>query len=115
MLLSASLLSLPSCEKETVDLAESSDQLFRPVRFEAEVDDQKVTLSWIPIRQATYIIELINGNDSQIFTLPNTKLLIIEDLKAQTEYTARIKAVSADESKKDSGYQEINFTTGISN
>lgn len=115
MLLSASLFSFPSCEKTSVDLVESADQLFRPVRFEAEVEGQTVNLSWIPIRHATYIVELMNDNDIQLFTLSNVKQLIIEDLKPETQYTARIKAVSIDKNIKDSEFQEITFITGIKN
>ncbi len=104
-----------SCEEEAIE-DDVPDQLFRPVLFTAEVNVNEVTFTWMPIANASYVIEVSKDdlftNDLQTYTIDGT-LEYTVGLLTNTRYSARIKAVSKDETIKDSGYTKVTFLTGI--
>lgn len=108
--------SMVSCEDDT-STVNFPDQLFRPVLFEAIVNGDMVTFSWVPIANASYSLEvskdsLLFSNDLQVFLLDEALEYTIEGLSSDSRYSARIKAVSKDSKIKDSEYKEITFMTG---
>ncbi|MGV8096744.1 MAG: hypothetical protein AB2L24_33225 [Mangrovibacterium sp.] len=110
---------LVSCEDETSP-DDIPDQLFRPVAFTASVNSNIVTLSWVPIANATYSLEisrdsLLFENDIQVFSLDKAEEYMIEDLWSNSRYSARIKAISKNASINNSEYNQITFKTGSEN
>ncbi len=105
-----------SCEEEALE-DDVPDQLFRPVLFTAEINVDEVTFTWVPIENASYVIEVSKDdlftNDLQSYAVDGTVEYTVENLLTNTRYSARIKAVSKDERIKDSGYTKITFLTGI--
>lgn len=117
MLLCFSLL-LVSCEDET--LTDVPDQLFRPVIFKTAINGNIATLSWIPIANASYSLELsrdslLFGNELQVIPLDDLDTYAVGDLWSNSRYSARIKAVSKNSLIKDSEYNELTFITGTEN
>ncbi len=95
-------------------------QLFRPINFSGNVDGVDVSFSWAPIKEASYLLEI--SRDSFLFEQDVKSITIdkqigyeIGDLRSQTRYSARIKAVSKKSTVKDSEYQTISFVTGLEN
>ncbi len=113
-------LAFSSCLKEDEVTIQYPDQLFRPLSFSAGVDGAAVSFNWVPIKNASYLLEV--SRDSFLFerelqTLPidGKSTYVLEDLWSQTRYSARIKAVSREPGIKDSEYQRLTFTTGVEN
>jgi len=112
-------LFMVSCDEETL-VVETPDQLFRPALFTANVNGNEVTLTWVPIANASYSLEvskdsLLFQNELLVIPLEEVQTYKITDLWSTTRYSARIKAVSKDPLIKDSGYNQITFVTGTEN
>lgn len=120
ILLFAAALSLAACLEEPSAEKRTADQLFRPINFTATVNGGAVDFSWIPIKNASYSLEVSRDSfqfqrELQVIPLDSTTSHVVENLWSQSRYSARIKAVSKDPAIKDSQYQSITFTTGIEN
>lgn len=110
-----------SCEKHSLeDPDNTTDRLFRPPTFSASVNDNEVTLTWIPISSASYFLEI--SKDSLMFeteveqiALGEVNSHILSDLWSSTRYSARIKAISNDPQVKDSEFIAVTFKTGAEN
>src|SRR5690606_11737837 len=115
------LVSLFSCAKHNLeDPDNSTERLFRPPMFSASVNANEVTLSWVPIADATYVLEiskdeLLFENELQQIELGETDTYVLEELWSSIRYSARIKAVSKDPTIKDSEFTAITFQTGAEN
>ena len=117
------LLCLPmimiSCEEEdTID--KTPERLFRPALLTAGVDGVKVRLTWVPIANASYSLEisrdsLLFSTDLQVIPLDGVDEYTVEDLWSDTIYSARIKGLSKISTIKDSEYETVTFRTGIEN
>jgi len=112
-------VSMISCDKEEAT-EDNIDQLFRPVMFEAEINANVITFSWVPIANASYSLEisrdsLLFSNELQVFPLDGLEEYTVSDLWSNSRYSARIKAVSKVTGVQDSGYKIINFKTGTEN
>jgi len=114
-------LLLFSCEEAPLPTgAETTDQLFRPVNFQANVIGTEVSFSWSDISDASFILEISKdsltfSNELQVISLDEYYYTTTEDnnMLGNTRYSARVKAVSTlDSAIKDSEYQEITFKTG---
>ncbi|HBL77909.1 MAG: hypothetical protein A2W90_01620 [Bacteroidetes bacterium GWF2_42_66] len=113
------LLSVVSCDDDTSDYG-IADQLFRPINFQAEVDDEignAVNFSWVPIKGTSYYsLEISRDSlqfkqDLQSFSIYDDDKFEIENLWSDSRYSARIKAISIDSKIKDSEYKQITFVT----
>ncbi|NGM62466.1 fibronectin type III domain-containing protein [Sphingobacterium sp. SGG-5] len=115
------LAGLVSCKKHNLeDPDNSTDRLFRPPMFAASVNANEVTLSWVPIADATYLLEISKDelqfeNEVQQIELGETDTYVLEELWSSTRYSARIKAISKDPSIKESEFTAITFQTGAEN
>ncbi len=119
VLLFSCTATMTSCLEEAPE-ARQADQLFRPVLFTATVSGNMVELDWIPIKGATYQLEvsrdsLMFQQDLQVIPLEGIAYFLLEDLWSTTVYSARIKSVSGQPGIKDSEYSAVTFTTGIEN
>lgn len=113
------LLFIVSCEEDKF-VENTPDQLFRPVSFSAAKDGNKISFSWVPIANSSYLLELSRDSllfitDLQEFAIDESSSLEVENLWSNTLYSARIKAISKDPLIKDSEYKQIIFTTGTEN
>lgn len=111
---------LNSCKEDETPENTLADRLFRPALFKSYIDGSQVSLSWVPIAGASYLLEISKDsflfkNELQTFTLEAVSEFGVKDLWSNTRYSARIKSVSSDKNIKDSDYQEITFITGIEN
>jgi len=111
---------LNSCEEEQEETEDSIDQLFRPVLFEADINANVVTFTWVPIANASYSLEisrdsLLFQNSLQVIPLDGVEEYTVSDLYSNSRYSARIKAVSKVDGVNDSEYKIINFKTGTEN
>lgn len=117
-------LTAVSCKPEENNAVQLS-RLFRPSSFNCLVDGTNVTLSWTPIKNATYLIEygrLASGlpfdsvKDMQTIELPSgiTSYQLL-DLWGSTRYGIRIKAVSTIPGTNDSEWVVTSFTTDAEN
>ena len=113
---------LISCNDETIfnEVEETTDRLFRPPLLEVNINGNKVEFKWIPIKNATFMLELSKdslsfSNEKKSFEVSGTNNLRVDDLWSNTRYSARIKAVSKDAAVKDSEFQEVTFVTGTEN
>ncbi|KAA6351101.1 hypothetical protein EZS27_001527 [termite gut metagenome] len=121
ILLSALItFSLFSCDEsdETSDITTS--RLFKPASFTRTVEGINVRLSWVPIKNATYYLEVgkdVNFElDAEVaVSLAGVSEYYLTDLWGSTRYYARIKSVSIKPEIKDSDYAVVNFTTEIEN
>jgi hypothetical protein len=119
------LLTLPflmfSCDDDDSTLNDVPDQLFRPILLTATIDNgNEVTLSWIPIANASSVLEISRDtflfqNELQTFSLDGVSQYTIKDLWSNSTYSARIKAVSKDSNIKDSEFDQMEFTTQTEN
>ena len=116
-------LVLASCGNDD-EPVEQLSRLFRPGSFARTVDGTTVTLSWLPIKNATYYIEYGRAEagvpfeeieDLQKLSLGRVSTYKLENLWGSTRYAIRIKAVSTIPEVKDSEYVNSNFTTGAEN
>ncbi len=108
-----------SCDEET-SVVETTDQLFRPALFTSTVIGNEVTLTWVPIANASYSLEISKDsflfqNELQVIPLEEVQTYKVTDLWSLSRYSARIKAISKDASVKDSEWNQITFTTGSEN
>ena len=113
-------LTLASCLEEPSTEVRTADQLFRPINFTATVNGADVGFSWIPIKNASYLLEVSRDSfqfqrELQVIKRDSTTSHLVQNLRSQSRYSARIKSVSKDPAIKDSEYQSISFTTGIEN
>ncbi|MGV8137277.1 MAG: hypothetical protein AB2L20_18840 [Mangrovibacterium sp.] len=117
------LLCLPmfmiSCDEEDA-VDNTPERLFRPALLTAGVDGNKVRLTWIPIANASYSLEisrdsLLFSTDLQVIPLDGVDEYTVEDLWSDTIYSARIKGLSKISTVKDSEYETVTFRTGIEN
>ena len=120
VLLFAAALLLAACLEEPTAEVRTADQLFRPISFTATVNGGAVDFSWIPIKNASYSLEVSRDSfqfqrELQVIPLDSTTSHIVENLWSQSRYSARIKAVSKNPAIKDSHYQNITFITGVEN
>lgn len=111
-----------SCTEEYkyTEVIEEPDRLFRPPLLETNIDGNEVAFKWIPIRGASYLLELSKDslafqNEVQKFEISGHNDFLVENLWSETRYSARIKAVSTNPGIKDSGFQEVTFITGVEN
>lgn len=107
-----------SCVDDNVE--KNPSRLFRPISFSASVSGSTVEFSWVPIKNATYLLEisrdsLLFDQDIQVFSVESVNKYIVEDLWGNSRYSARIKAVSLNPEVKDSEYQIITFITQTEN
>lgn len=115
------LAGILSCEKHNLeDPDNTTDRLFRPPAFAASVNTNEVTLSWVPISDATYVLEVSKDNllfetELQQIELKDVAEYVLTDLWSSTRYSARIKAVSNNPSIKDSEFNVLTFQTGVEN
>tara|TARA_R110002050_G_scaffold300779_1_gene472595 strand:+ start:19582 stop:20232 length:651 start_codon:yes stop_codon:yes gene_type:complete len=119
------LLTLPllmfSCDDDDNTLNDVPDQLFRPILLSATINNgNEVTLSWIPIANASSLLEISRDtflfqNELQTFSLDGVSQYTIKDLWSNSTYSARIKAVSKDSNIKDSEFDQMGFTTQTEN
>lgn len=115
------LTNMLSCEEHSLaDPDNTTDRLFRPPTFSASVNANEVTLSWVPIANATYLLEISKDNllfetDLQQIELGEVDTYDLTELWSSTRYSARIKAVSKTPGVKDSEFIAITFTTGVEN
>ncbi len=115
------LAGLFSCKKHNLDDPDNTtDRLFRPPTFAASVNANEVTLSWIPIANATYILEVSKDNllfetELQQIELNEVNTYVLSDLWSSTRYSARIKAISKNPSIKESEFTAVTFQTGVEN
>lgn len=114
------IFSLTSCLEKPADPQSETDQLFRPVLFTASANGATVTFNWVPIKGATYLLEvssdtLLFTNELQAIPLGEVTGYTLGDLWSNRFYSARVTAVSKDKSIKDSGYQTVTFVTGTEN
>jgi hypothetical protein len=111
-------LTLSSCLEEPKIEASMPSQLFRPIAFTGNVDVVTVSFNWAPIKNASYLLEVSTDEFVQNITsvaIDQQSSFVMEDLRSQTRYSARIKAVSKDAGVRDSDYQTLVFTTGLEN
>jgi hypothetical protein len=107
-------VSLLSCEEDEEVIRQPS-QLFRPVLFTSERNVDQVVLSWVPIKNAAYLLEISRDNlqftvDLQSFPLEaGTKQYVLSNLQSGETYSARIKSVSNDPEISDSEFVVITF------
>lgn len=116
-----SFISCDSDDEEEMVLS----RLFRPGSFSRVVDGTNVSLSWTPIRNASYLIEygrLEYGLPFESIKDMNTIELRqgssscqLHDLWGSTRYGIRIKAISLVPETKDSEWVISNFTTEAEN
>ncbi|MEA5126677.1 MAG: fibronectin type III domain-containing protein [Proteiniphilum sp.] len=115
------LTNFLSCEKHNLeDPDNTTDRLFRPPTFSASVNANEVTLSWIPIANATYWLEvskdsLLFETEPQQIELGEVNTYILTELWSSTRYSARIKAISKKTGVKDSEFIAVTFRTGVEN
>jgi hypothetical protein len=115
-----SLLATASCLQDPSDEVKTADQLFRPILFTATIDGGSAYFSWVPIKNASYSLELSRDSlkferELQVIPLDSTAGFLVENLWSQSRYSARVKAVSKNPAVKNSEYQTVTFTTGIEN
>ena len=118
------MISLPffyiSCEEEETLTKDIPDQLFRPVGFTASINGNSISFTWVPIADASYLLEISRDSflfqqDLQVFPIDGSIDYTLENLWSQARYSARIKSVSKKPEIKDSEYKQITFRTGIEN
>ncbi len=112
-------LFLISCEEDN-NIDNTPERLFRPALLTAGVNGNQVRLTWIPIANASYSLEisrdsLLFSTDLQVIPLDGVDEYTVEDLWSDTIYSARIKALSKISTIKDSEYETVTFRTGIEN
>lgn len=106
-------VSMLSCEEDEV--VKQLTQLFRPVSFTSEIHSGQVVLSWVPIRNATYLLEISRDNllftvDLQSISLEaGTEQYELSNLRSGETYSTRIKSVSKDSKIRDSEFAIITF------
>ncbi|MEL7589013.1 MAG: hypothetical protein AAGU19_20045 [Prolixibacteraceae bacterium] len=108
-----------SCDEDP-ELSQTTDRLFRPALFTTGINGNEVTFSWVPISNATYILEisrdsLLFQTDLQVVPLGKVTIFEVKDLWSASRYSARIKAVSDNSAMGDSEYNQITFRTGTEN
>jgi len=113
------IILLFSCDDNETEEYQLS-RLFSPISFSASVELNVVSLSWVPINEAIYVLEiskdsLLFEHDLQTIPLDKNVEYLLENLWSSTRYSARIKAVSNDPSIADSKFTAITFKTGIEN
>ncbi len=111
---------LASCLKEPNPELIQPSQLFRPISFTSNVNVVTVSLNWVPIKNASYLLEVSRDSfqfERDLVSIPVEQQanFVLEDLRSQSRYSARIKAVSKEQGVKDSEYQMITFVTGLEN
>ncbi|MDR3218003.1 MAG: hypothetical protein LBU22_03340 [Dysgonamonadaceae bacterium] len=114
-------LSLFSCEEDE-EVVKQPGQMFRPVRFSVlETLPGQVTFSWIPIKDANFLLEI--SRDDHAFEVDlktqaldaGTKEYTITDIWGEVRYSARIKSVSNNPEVKDSEYSVLSFVSAAEN
>ncbi len=108
-----------SCVDDDVEPAKA-DQLFRPILFQANINGGDVEFTWVPIKNAKYLLEM--SRDSGLFQrelqtveMEGRSKYIVTDLWSLERYSARVKAISLEPGIKDSEFQIITFRTGQEN
>lgn len=109
-----------SCKPDEVVINNTPERLFSPALFTPYIDGNVVSLTWVPIANSTYLLEL--SKDSLLFRdslkvvpLDGKTIYNFSDLWSNARYSARIKAISKDPKVKDSKFQEITFKTKTEN
>jgi hypothetical protein len=110
-------LFMVSCDEESVVEA---PRLFRPALFTSSINGSEVTLTWVPIANASYSLEVSRDsflfeNELQVIPLDELSKYKLTDLWSLSRYSARIKSVSKDASIDDSEWNQITFKTGQEN
>ena len=107
-------ISFLSCEDDDEEVRQPS-QLFRPVIFNYETVDTRVVLSWLPIKNAEYLLE-ISRDDLQftvdlqnVFLEAGIKQYELSNLQSGETYSARIKSISKDPEVSDSKFAVVTF------
>jgi len=114
LLLSVVMVSFVSCSDD--DDVRVPNQLFRPAVFEADVEVDRVTLSWIPIKGATYYLEVSKDEllfqvDLQKYEIEDASEFVLDNLESGETYSARIKSVSIDPQIQDSEFAVLTFVS----
>lgn len=117
-------IAFTSCQPED-EVEVPLSRLFRPGSFSRVVDGVNVSLTWVPIKNASYRIEygrLASGlpfdsvKDMQIVELERgVSSYELMELWGSTRYGIRIKAVSLVSETADSEWASSSFTTGAEN
>ena len=107
-------VSLFSCEEEQE--MKYPTQLFRPVAFSIDAYHSPggISLTWIPIKDASYILDIskdeLFSSIFQSFTLDaGIKKVDIIDLEVGETYFSRIKSISNQQGISDSEYASLRF------
>lgn len=113
-------IMLVSCLKEPGAEVTMPSQLFRPIQFAGNVNVVDVTFGWAPIKDASYLLEVSRDSfqfERELRSIPidGQREYLLKELRSQSRYSARIKAVSKKPAVRDSEYQMITFTTGLEN
>ena len=113
------IVSQISCRPEEV-INNTSDRLFAPAMLSGLVIENTINLSWVPIANASYSLELskdslLFSNELMVVPLDGKTYYSFSDLWSNTRYSARIKAISKDSTIKNSIYNEITFKTKTEN
>ena len=108
-----------SCKTDEVVIT-PPDRLFAPALFGGMVIQNTIGLSWTPIANASYLLELSKDSlqfskDLVVVPLDGITYYTFTDLWSKTRYSARIKAVSKDPTLKDSKFLTYTFKTGTEN
>ncbi|MCD7972881.1 MAG: hypothetical protein LUG18_09500 [Candidatus Azobacteroides sp.] len=115
----AALVMLPvlcvSCDDDDDKTGDEPGQLFRPVLFSVESRTEPVILTWVPIKDASYLMEI--SRDSLKFEVElqreslqtGTKELELSGLMKGERYSARIKSISNNPAIRDSEFATLSF------
>lgn len=111
---------LIACKTDEVELITPPDRLFAPALFGGTVIENNISLSWTPISNSSYLLELSKDSlqfttDLVVIPLDDVSYYTFSNLWSRTRYSARIKAVSKDPKLKDSKCLEITFKTATEN
>lgn len=113
-------LALSSCLEKPAEPVSKVDKLFRPVQFTATTNGATVSFNWVPIKGASYLLEVSKDtlrfqNELKTVSIDNSTSHTLGDLWSSTFYSARIKAISKEGGVLDSEFQTVTFITGIEN
>lgn len=108
-----------SCSEDKVEPTKA-DQLFRPILFQAKINANEAEFTWVPIKNARYLLEISRDSvlfqrELQTIELEGRTKYLAGDLWSKERYSARIKAISLEPGIKDSEFQTIDFLTGQEN
>lgn len=113
------VLGLVCCEDEPGN-DQTTDRLFAPPRFTVSPGSTTAHMTWIPIRNATYRLEVSRDTlqfevELQTFDLEDVDVFDLSGLWGRSLYSARIKSISHEPDVADSRFNQLTFTTSQEN